>query len=129
MTAVDDTFQGRITVVIADDHSLSLEGFARAVRNHPDLELVAQARDGGSALAAIEEHMPDVALVDVRMPCLDGVELCGRLGASPTRVVLLTAHPTSDLRARALDAGAVNFLDKETPRQDLCEALVAAVRP
>lgn len=116
-------------MVIADDHQLALQGLARAVTKHPDLELVAQAADGAAALAAIEELSPDVALVDVRMPELDGVELCARIAGEPeleTRVVLLTAFPNSRVRERALRAGAVAFLDKESSRDELCEALVAA---
>lgn len=130
MTSFDHTSHERITVLIADDHQLALEGLARAVSKHPDLELVAEARDGSGALAAIEELTPDVALIDVRMPGIDGIEVCARLAERqrqcPTRVVLLTAFPTTSLRCQALDAGAVAFLDKETSRQELCAALLAA---
>jgi two-component system nitrate/nitrite response regulator NarL len=129
LTFIDDIPQERITVVIADDHRLALQGLARAVDHHPELELVAQARDGAAALAAIEEFCPDVALIDVRMPGLDGVDLCARVTDEPTlptRIVLLTAFPTNGVHARAREAGAVTCLDKETSRQELCDALVAA---
>lgn len=129
MSALDDTSNERITVVIADDHELTLEGLVRAVRRHPDLQLVAEVRDGRAALGAIEEFEPDVALVDVRMPGLDGIELCARVTSDAqrqTRVVVMTAFPTAQLRDRSLRTGAVAFLDKQTSRQELCEALVMA---
>lgn len=131
MTSSNDSPNERITVVIADDHQLALQGLARAVTKHPGLELVGEACDGGSALAAIEELTPDVALVDVRMPGLDGVDLCAHVAGEPglrTRIVLLTAFPSNSLRDTAIRAGAVAFLDKETSRQDVCDALVAAAR-
>jgi two-component system, NarL family, nitrate/nitrite response regulator NarL len=112
-------------VYIADDH----EGY-RLVAEHPALEVVGQAADGDQALAGIVACQPDVALLDVRMPGLSGIEVCRRLHADGTapqvRVVLITGTPDPVLSAKAAEAGAVALLGKETPPNTIAAQLLAA---
>ena len=117
-------------VFIADDHDGYRSGVARLVAEHPALEVVGQASDGASALAGIIEHQPDVALLDVRMPVLSGIEVCRRLqqeGSAPrVRIVLITGTPDPVLTSQAAAAGAVALLGKETPPGTIASQLLAA---
>lgn len=119
---------GPTTVVLADDHPLFRDGLARAVASHDGLRLVGEAEDGLVALALVQELEPDVALLDVRMPGMDGVEVCRsilRRSGLPTRVVLLSGHADAWLEVRARAAGAAGFLSKDASRAEICAALVA----
>ncbi len=116
-------------VFVADDHPIYRDGMVRAISERPDLELVGEASDGREALAAIGDVKPDVALIDIRMPGLDGLEVLGavRREGGTTHVVLLSAHLDSDLAYRAVAAGARGYLSKQAARQEICDgiALVA----
>jgi DNA-binding NarL/FixJ family response regulator len=115
------------TVLVADDHAGYRAGLMRAISTWTGLRLVGEAGDGTSALRLIEEHEPDVALVDVRMPGLNGLELCAQLAPEHhTRIVLLSAFMDDKLAAQAAACGAADFLSKETPREQICRTLVAA---
>ncbi len=117
-------------VFIADDHDGYRSGVARLVGEHPALEVVGEAADGLQALAGIIECQPDVALLDVRMPGLSGIEVCRRLqadGSAPgARVVLITGTPDPVLSTQAAEAGAVALLGKETPPGTIAAQLLAA---
>jgi DNA-binding NarL/FixJ family response regulator len=117
-------------VFIADDHDGYRSGVARLVAEHPALEVVGQAADGEQALAGIIESRPDVALLDVRMPVLNGIEVCRRLrahaSAPPVRVVLITGTPDPVLSSQAAEAGAVALLSKETAPSTIAAQLLAA---
>jgi DNA-binding NarL/FixJ family response regulator len=117
-------------VFIADDHEGYRGGMARLVGEHPLLEIVGEAADGESAFRGVVALQPDVALLDVRMPGLTGLEVCRRLqadGSAPrTRVVLITGTPDRVVAAQAAEAGAVALIDKQTPPSAICEELVAA---
>ena len=117
-------------VFIADDHAGYRDGMARLLAEQPGLDVVGEAADGPAALSDILRLQPDVALVDIRMPGLDGLEVCRRLrtnGSAPhTRVVLITAAPDRALTAAAADAGAVALLAKEAAPGALVAELVAA---
>jgi two-component system nitrate/nitrite response regulator NarL len=119
-----------VRVFIADDHAGYRDGMARLIDEHPSLEAVGQAADGETALQGVVELQPDVALLDVRMPGLSGLEVCRRLqadGLAPrTHVVLITGTPDRVIAAQAAEAGAVALLDKETPPAAICAELVAA---
>lgn len=99
----------------------------RAISERPDLELVGEASSGREALAAIEELKPDVALLDIRMPGLDGLEVLGavRRDTAATQVLLLSAHLDSDLAYRAVAAGAKGYLSKQAARQEICDGIAA----
>jgi DNA-binding NarL/FixJ family response regulator len=118
------------TVFIADDHDGYRSGVARLVGEHPALEVVGEAADGEQALAGILACKPDVALLDVRMPGLSGIEVCRRLqteaSAFNVRVVLITGTPDPVLSTQAAEAGAVALLGKETPPGTIAAQLLAA---
>jgi two-component system nitrate/nitrite response regulator NarL len=120
----------RVTVLVADDHPLFREGIARAVRERPDLELVAEAGDGRSALASIRELSPAVAVVDVRLPELDGVKIAGAVTRDglPTRVFVLSAFTEPQLVYEAMAAGAAGYFSKDADREAVLDAVAAVAR-
>jgi two-component system nitrate/nitrite response regulator NarL len=116
-----------VRVVIADDHDTYRQGLARTIRRFGSLRLVGEASDGQEALDLIREASPDVAVVDVRMPGLDGLEIARRLRElGGVDVVLLTGSDTAGLQAAARDAGARELLSKELARDEICTHLLAA---
>jgi two-component system, NarL family, nitrate/nitrite response regulator NarL len=119
-----------VRVVVADDHPLFRRGVVQAVEHRSDLTLVGEHADGEAALAAIRELRPDVALLDVRMPKLSGIEVLEAAARDdlPTRVVLLSGYPDPDAIYRAVAAGAAGFLVKSESGSEICERLVAVSR-
>lgn len=115
-----------IRVVLCDDQELMRAGFRLILDLADDIEVVGEAADGSACLRQVAEHTPDVALMDIRMPGMDGVEATRRLVAagSPTRVLMLTTFDLDEHVYDAMNAGASGFLLKDVPR----EQLVAAVR-
>lgn len=113
-----------IRVVLADDQELVRSGFAMILDAQPDIEVVAEAGDGLTALAAVREHEPDVVLLDIRMPRMDGIEaakiVCAETGC---RVLMLTTFDQDDYVYDALYAGASGFLLKNVRRDDLVHAV------
>jgi len=124
----DDT--GRIRVLVADDHPLYREAVVRAVRARPEFELIGQAEDGREALGAIREEAPDVAVIDVEMPSMGGVDVVRAVNrdALGTRIVLLSAHLESDTVYAAVQAGVRAYLSKAWPAERICDALLAVAR-
>jgi two-component system, NarL family, nitrate/nitrite response regulator NarL len=118
----------RLRVLVADDHRLYRRAVAGAIRGRPELVLVGEAADGCEALTAIREAAPDVAVLDVHMPLLDGRAVLDAVvrEALPTRVLLLTAEAGPALGRAALHAGAAGCLAKDTDADALCDAIVAA---
>jgi len=123
---------GRRTVLIADTHEHYRSGLVRAIAMHPGLELGGVTDDGFAALSLIISQRPDLALLDVRLPGLDGFAITRRLmaGEPPprTRVVLLSAVLDHAQRARARTVGAVGCLGKDASRWEICSALIAVAR-
>jgi two-component system nitrate/nitrite response regulator NarL len=117
-------------VLIADDHPLFRDGLARRIRERPELELIGEADEGPSALAAIRMLRPDVAVLDVKMPGLDGIRVTGAVSREglPTKVVVLSAYVESAVVFEALEAGARAFLSKDSDRRDVCETTLAVAR-
>lgn len=119
-----------VTVVLADDSDIYRRGMRRAIEADARLALVAEVTDGAAALAAIRELQPDVALLDLQMPALDGVEICCRIRADPParlpRLVLVTAFLSDDVAERARACGMDHQLDKTTPRRHICDLLAGA---
>jgi two-component system, NarL family, nitrate/nitrite response regulator NarL len=117
----------RIRVFVADDHPIYREGIVRAIAERPDLELVGQASNGREALGEIQRLEPDVALLDIMMPELTGLEVLGALERDEiaTKVALLSAHVDSGFAYRAVSAGARGYLSKQAARQEICDALAA----
>jgi DNA-binding NarL/FixJ family response regulator len=118
--------KNRVTCVVADDHPAVLEAVAEYLAQG-GIEVVARARDGEEALEKIEQRRPDVALVDVRMPKLGGIELALRAqkDAPDTAIVLYTGYGDRAHLTEALDAGVRGFVLKEAPMDDLLRALHA----
>ncbi|MFD5143406.1 response regulator [Streptomyces sp. NPDC058401] len=113
-----------IRVVVADDQELVRSGFAMILDAQEDIEVVAEAGDGAAAVAAVRSLAPDVALLDVRMPVLDGIEACREIaGTSSCRTVMLTTFDSDEYVYEALHAGASGFLLKDVRRDDLVHAV------
>jgi two-component system, NarL family, nitrate/nitrite response regulator NarL len=120
----------RTSVVVADDHPLFREGLERAVRERPELELVAAAADGRDALARIRELAPAVAVLDVRMPGLDAFQILNAVTRDgiATRVLLLSASADPEMVYRALQGGAAGYFRKEADRDAILDAISAVAR-
>ncbi|GIG34830.1 response regulator transcription factor [Cellulomonas pakistanensis] len=120
-----------IRVLIADDEDMIRTALAALLGLEPDLEVVAECRSGAEALTEAERTRPDVCLLDLEMPGIDGVDTAARLTrALPTRCVVVTRHARPGVLRRALQAGVDGFLPKSRPAQDVAEVirLVAAGR-
>ncbi|MFG3348400.1 response regulator [Streptomyces sp. NPDC048018] len=113
-----------LRVVVADDQELVRSGFALILDVQEDIEVVAEAGDGAEAVAAVRRHRPDVALLDIRMPRMDGIEACRIISAeSSCRTVMLTTFDSDEYVYEALHAGASGFLLKDVRRDDLVHAV------
>ena len=122
--------QKRVTVVVADDHPLYREGVVRALLASGQIEIVAEAEDGRSALAEIQLHRPDVALLDYKLPELDGIAVTHAIVREqlPTRVLLVSAFTDSGVVYKALETGAAGFISKEARREQIADAVLACAR-
>ncbi len=119
-----------IRVLIADDQSMVRHGFRLILESEPGIEVVAEAADGEQAIAAVGRHTPDVVLMDVRMPQLDGLEATRAIlaGETQTRIIILTTFDLDEYVFEALRAGASGFLLKNAPPERLIEAVTAVAR-
>jgi two-component system nitrate/nitrite response regulator NarL len=117
----------RISVVVADDHPLFREGIERAVRERPELQLVAAVTDGRQALDRIRELTPRVAVLDLRLPRLDGLQVLNALvrDGVPTRVLFLSATADPEVVYRAVQAGAAGYFRKEADREAILNGITA----
>jgi two-component system nitrate/nitrite response regulator NarL len=120
----------RVRVLVADDHPLYREGVVRALSASGQVEVVAEADDGRSALAKMQELLPDVALIDYKLPGLDGVAVTNAVVREqlPVRVVLVSAFTDSGVVYKALETGAAGFLSKEARREQIVDAVLACSR-
>lgn len=129
-----------IRVIIADDQELVRAGFAMVIGSQPDMEVVGQASDGAQAVALAESLHPDVVLMDVRMPGMDGIEATSRITSlsaapgdatvsaesaddRPTRVIILTTFDLDEYVMAAINAGASGFLLKDTEPETLLNSI------
>jgi DNA-binding NarL/FixJ family response regulator len=119
-----------VRVVIADDQALVRGGFRMILDARPDIEVVGEAEDGEGALVLVERHDPDVVLMDVRMPNVDGIEGTRRIVASGrrARIVILTTYDLDEYVFAALRAGASGFLLKDVRPADLVEGVRVVAR-
>ena len=119
-----------VRVLLVDDDALVRAGLRMILSSAPDLELVGEADDGARAVAAVREHRPDVVLMDIRMPEMDGIAATAALRRldTPPQVIVLTTYQADDQVLSALRAGASGFLLKHTPPAEIVNAvrLVAA---
>ncbi len=121
-----DTDRAMIRVLIADDHPLMRKGLADILDGIDDIEVVGAAEDGAAAIALAHAVKPDIILMDISMPGMDGIEATERLVEmdSGARVVMLTSYSEREKITQALAAGAVSYLTKDAPP----EAVVRAIR-
>ncbi|MDO8105754.1 response regulator transcription factor [Isoptericola sp. b441] len=119
-----------VRVVVVDDHPVVRAGIVGLLAAEEDLDVVAEGADGSEALALVEQHRPDVVLMDLRMPRVDGATATAQLQQShpDVNVVVLTTYESDADILRAVEAGATGYLLKDAPRQDLVEAVRAAAR-
>jgi DNA-binding NarL/FixJ family response regulator len=123
----------QISCVVGDDHEALRRGLVAVLEAEDDLRVVGEAADGRVLVELAERRRPDVTILDVRMPTIDGIECCRQMTAQPhpPAVVLYTGHTEPDVLHSALDAGARGFVVKTGPPQDLVRAVraVHAGRP
>ncbi|MFE6857216.1 response regulator [Nocardia sp. NPDC057668] len=119
-----------VRVLVADDQRLVREGIAVLLDAQPDIDVVALAEDGMRAIHEVEHHRPDIVLMDVRMPVMDGIEATRRIAAAApsTRVIMLTTFDLDEYVYAALRAGASGFLLKESSAQALSDAVRVVAR-
>ncbi|MFJ8660846.1 response regulator [Streptomyces sp. NPDC093795] len=121
-----------IRVLLVDDQPLIRSGFRALLDLEDDIEVVAEAGDGEEGLALARRHLPDIALVDIQMPVMDGIETTRRIAADPalagTHVVILTNYGLDEYVFHALRAGAAGFLVKDIVPEDFLHAVRVAAR-
>ena len=121
-----------IRVLLADDQPLIRSGFRALLDAEDDIEVVAEAADGGAAVLLAGRHLPDIALIDVQMPGVDGIEATRRIAADPAlaavHVVILTNYGLDQYVYDALRAGAAGFLVKDIVPEDFLHAVRVAAR-
>jgi len=121
-----------IRVLLVDDQPLIRSGFRALLDVEDDIEVVAEAADGNEGLALIKQHLPDIALVDIQMPVMDGIETTRRIAEDPTlagvHVVILTNYGLDEYVFNALRAGAAGFLVKDIVPEDFLHAVHVAAR-
>jgi DNA-binding NarL/FixJ family response regulator len=125
MSVNESVAVGTIRVIVADDHPAILDAVSRFLELERGFELVGRAGDGETALQVIDETRPEIALLDIRMPGIGGIDIAAKLhrASSATSVVLYTAYPERALLLASLDAGVRGFILKEAPLDELVRAL------
>ena len=115
----------RITVLLADDHTIVREGFRKMLEMEDDLEVVGEAQDGRQAIALVKRLRPEVVLMDIAMPLLNGLEATRQVVKDfpATKVLMLSAHNDDAYVKTAAESGAVGFLLKQTSAHDVCRAI------
>jgi DNA-binding NarL/FixJ family response regulator len=119
-----------IRVLVVDDHPVVRSGLSGMLSVTDDISVVGEAGDGAEALALVESTLPDVVLMDLRMPRMDGVAATGAIvsGYPSTRVLVLTTYDTDTEILHAVEAGAAGYLLKDTPHAELLNGIRAAAR-
>jgi DNA-binding NarL/FixJ family response regulator len=115
----------RITVVLAEDHMIVREGFRKMLELETDLEVIGEAKDGRQAAALVKKLRPEVVLMDIAMPLLNGLEATRQiLKAVPdTKIIMLSAHSDDAYINNATESGAMGFLLKQTSSHEVCRAI------
>ena len=119
-----------LRLLVVDDHPVVRMGLVAMLSEHPDFEVVGEAADGAEAVLLAARLTPDVVLMDLRMPVMDGAEATAKMLASPPApaVLVLTTYDTDADIVRAVEAGAIGYLLKDAPRETLADAIRRAAR-
>jgi DNA-binding NarL/FixJ family response regulator len=119
-----------VRIVIADDHPVVRSGIRGMLASHPGIEVVGEAGDGPEAVALALRERPDVVLMDLRMPELDGASATAEIKARrpETQILVLTTYDTDADIVRAIEAGAIGYLLKDVPHEEITRAVLAAAR-
>ncbi|ACZ29645.1 two component transcriptional regulator, LuxR family [Xylanimonas cellulosilytica DSM 15894] len=125
---VERSGTGVVRVLVVDDHPVVRSGLVGMLAVEPDLEVVGEAGDGVEAVRLAAELGPDVVLMDLRMPALDGVGATAQIVGTGPRVLVLTTYDTDADILRAVEAGATGYLLKDTPRDALVRGIRAAAQ-
>jgi two-component system NarL family response regulator len=117
--------QAKVRVLVADDHPVVRHGIMANVKPQRDMTVVAEAGDGVEALALIKEHLPEVVLLDLRMPRMDGLDVLGEVTASklPCKVIIMTTFESEEDVNRAMKAGARGYLLKDSTQEEILDAI------
>ena len=120
---------GRVRILLADDHTIVRQGLRKVLEERPEWEVVAEAGDGREAVRLAEQHRPDIAIVDVAMPLLNGIETTRQITkrVPTTRVLVLSMHADEAYVTQILQAGATGYLLKDSADVDLVKAVEEAV--
>ena len=117
--------QAKIRVLVVDDHPMVRDGIKANLKPQRDMRVIAEANDGVEALALIKEHLPDVVLLDLRMPRMDGLDVIGEVNVSklPSKVIIMTTFESEEDVHRALKAGARGYLLKDSSQEEILDAI------
>jgi DNA-binding NarL/FixJ family response regulator len=119
-----------ITLLLADDHPLLRRGLKETIEEQPEFSVIAEANNGESALALIRQHHPDIAVLDVDMPKMNGLDVAAAVQTHniETKIIILTMHDTETIFHKAMDNGAKGFLLKDNAVSEINDALAAVSR-
>jgi two-component system NarL family response regulator len=117
--------QARIRVLVADDHPVVRQGIIANLKPQGDMAVVAEAGDGVEALGLIKEHLPDVVMLDLRMPRMDGLDVLKELSTAglPSKVIIMTTFESQEDVHRAVKAGARGYLLKDSSQEEILDAI------
>ena len=117
--------QAKIRVLVADDHPIVRHGIIANLKPQRDMTIIAEANDGVEATALIKEHLPDVVILDLRMPRKDGLEVVSELKESnlPTKVIIMTTFESEEDVHRSIKAGARGYLLKDSSQEEILDAI------
>jgi len=117
--------QARIRVLVADDHPVVRQGLMANLKPQRDMKVVAEANDGLEAITLIKEHLPDVVLLDLRMPHMDGLDVLDEVNASklPCKVIIMTTFDSEEDVQRSMKAGARGYLLKDSCQEEILDAI------
>ena len=117
----------KIRILLADDHTLVRNGIRSILENFPEIEIVGEAQDGAEAIKKVKELTPDILMVDIAMPILNGIEVVTEVNKrfEGTRSLILSMHNNEDYILKSVEAGAYGYLLKDTTRDEMIRALHA----